>query len=150
MAFGVSPSPEESAGVVKGYRDSGAPIVVLSVRENAEIWRQGAETPERKKTLPARQLSAYIMEHRQELSPQAVYRAKNLGQVNDQYQMEFVDAGLMPFLERNVGEKLGKLLTSVVADVMPAWGRVQGPTLLDGDLLQRSVLRLLAGIILHD
>jgi type I restriction-modification system DNA methylase subunit len=150
MAFGASPSPEESAGVVKSYRDSGAPIVVLSVRENAEIWRQGAETPECKVTLPARQLSVYIVEHKQELSPQAVYRAKNLGQVNDQYQMEFVDAGFMPFLERNVGEKLGKLLTSVVADVMPAWERVQGSTLQDSDLLLRSVFRLLAGKILRD
>lgn len=150
IAFGVSPSSEQSESVVKGYRDYGSPIVVLSVRENVEIWRQGAENPERKETLPVRQLAAYFDKHKQGLSPQAVYRAKNLGQVNDQYQMEFVDAGLMPFLERNVGEKLGKLLTSVVADVMPEWGRVQGSTLQEGDLLLRSVFRLLAGKILCD
>lgn len=150
IAFGVSPSSEQSESVVKGYRDYGSPIVVLSVRENVEIWRQGAENPERKETLPVRQLAAYFDKHKQDLSPQAVYRAKNLGQVNEHYQMEFVDAGLMPFLERNVGEKLGKLLTSVVADVMPEWGRVQGSALQDGDLLLRSVFRLLAGKILHD
>lgn len=135
---------------MKGYRDYGSPIVVLSVRENVEIWRQGAENPERKETLPVRQLAAYFDKHKQDLSPQAVYRAKNLGQVNEHYQMEFVDAGLMPFLERNVGEKLGKLLTSVVAELMPAWGRVQGSALQDGDLLLRSVFRLLAGKILRD
>lgn len=150
IAFGVSPSPEDSSRIVKGYQSTGAPIVVLSVRENAEVWRQGAETPERKVTLPARQLSAYILEHKQELSPQAVYRAKNLGQVNDHYQMEFVDAGLMPFLERNVGEKLGKLLTNVVSEAFADWKRVQGNTAQDSDLLLRSVFRLLAGKILCD
>jgi len=150
IAFGVSPSPEESLRIVKGYQSTGAPIVVLSVRENAEVWRQGAETPERKVTLPARQLSAYIAEHKREFSPQAVYRAKNLGQVNEHYQMEFVDAGLMPFLERNVGEKLGRLLTNVVSETFADWKRVQGDTAQDSDLLLRSVFRLLAGKILCD
>lgn len=150
IAFGDSSSADASLGVVQAYQQTGAPIVFLSVHEKIEVWRQSTEIPELKASFPASHLSAYITEHKRELSPQAVYRAKNLGQVNDQYQMEFVDAGLMPFLERNVGEKLGKLLTSVVAEALPEWQCVQGSTIQDGDLLLRSVFRLLAGKILSD
>jgi len=150
IAFGVSPSPEESLRIVKGYQCTGAPVAVLSVRENAEVWRQEPGTPAKIETFPADKLDSFFTEQKKKLSPQAVYRAKNLGQVNEHYQMEFVDAGLMPFLERNVGAKLGKLLTNVVSETFDDWKRVQGATAQDSDLLLRSVFRLLAGKILCD
>jgi type I restriction-modification system DNA methylase subunit len=151
IAWGISPSTDASSAVVKKCRDSGAPIVILSVRENIEIWRQGSDSPVLKETLPARRFPEYLSTHKKALSPQAVYRAKNLGQINPQsYQMEFVDAGLMPLLERHVGDRLGRLLTSVVAETLPEWKRVQGETAQDNDLLLKSVFRLLAGKILRD
>lgn len=150
IAFGVSSSPEESAQIVKGYLATGAPIVVLSVRENAEVWRQEPGNPARKESFPANQLDSFFVEQKESFSPQAVYRAKNLGQVKEHYQMEFVDAGLMPFLERNVGKKLGVLLAEVVSEMVVDWKREQGDTAQDSDLLLRSVFRLLAGKILCD
>ncbi len=150
IAFGVSPSPEESLQIVKGYQSTGAPIAVLSVRENAEVWRQESDTPAKIETFPADKLGSFFTAQKKNLSPQAVYRAKNLGQVNEHYQMEFVDAGLMPFLERNVGKQLGKLLMNVVSETFGDWKRVQGDTAQDSDLLLRSVFRLLAGKILCD
>jgi type I restriction-modification system DNA methylase subunit len=150
IAIGESPAPGESSQIVQGYKGTGAPIVILSVRENVEVWRQEFDTPTKIESFRADKLGSFFETQKKNLSPQAVYRAKNPGQVNEHYQMEFVDVGLMPFLERHVGKKLGKLLTNVVDEVFTDWKRVQDDTPQAVDLLLRSVFRLLAGKILRD
>lgn len=150
IAIGDSPAPGASSRIVQSYQNTGAPIVILSVRENVEVWRQESDDPTKIETFPANNLDSFFEKQKKNLSPQAVYRAKNLGQVNEHYQMEFVDAGLMPFLERDVGEKLGELLTNVVGEAFADWKRIQGDSQQASDLLLRSVFRLLVGKILRD
>ncbi|OQA31093.1 MAG: N-6 DNA Methylase [Betaproteobacteria bacterium ADurb.Bin341] len=150
IAFGESPSPDASLGIVKEYQETGAPVVILAVQENIEVWRQGVCDPELNVSIPANQLEPFFAEWKESLSPDAVYRTKNFKKPSDPHQMEFVDIGLMPFVERNVGKKLSDMLSRVVRSMVDDWEEVQGATDQDLGLLLRSVFRLLVGKVLVD
>lgn len=50
--------------------------------------------------------------------PQAVHRAKSLGQTQVAYQLDFVDLGLVPAIEHEVEEKLDRLLEQVIGRLL--------------------------------
>ena len=76
--------------------------------------------------------------------PHAVHRAKSLGQAQAAYQLDFVDLGLLPAIEREVEDKLDRLLRQVVEELMA------GLTGEQEDTVFRTTFRLLAAKILLD
>ena len=50
----------------------------------------------------------------EDFAPDRIWRAKNLGNVDKAQQLHFVDAGLMPLLEHEMGERLGGLMRRVI------------------------------------
>lgn len=150
IAVGDSPSPDASMRIVKDYQVTGAPIVILYVREKVEVWRQGIGDPNLNESLRPPQLDAFFDKWKDSLSPDAVYRTKNFKKPGVPHQMEFVDIGLMPFVEHDVGQKLSDLLSRVVRGMVEEWESVQGNSDRDLNLLLRSVFRLLAGKVLVD
>lgn len=129
VAFAMEPSDVRTAciavgetdcpgsGPVADYRHIGAPVLLLRHAENVYWWKV-AEVPasEPYETIPVAHLDTFFEEHRQDLSPDALYRAKTAGQVRREYQMEFVDLGLMPYVEGQLGEHLAKFVAGLVAD----------------------------------
>ncbi len=91
----------------------------------------------------------FFTEHCNELAPESIYRAKTRGRFEAGYQLSFVDVGLMPLVEQEIGEKLGQL-------VERAWGAARGclaPGAMDSQLanwLLQSIFWLLAAKILRD
>ena len=84
-------------------------------------------------------------EHKDTWRPDAIHRAKSIGAIDQSYQLDFVDVGLLPALEGEIHNKLHRLLVNMLAAAAAAGQR---PT--DARLLFRVVFRLLAAKVLQD
>jgi len=161
LAFADQPfdSRTASVAVVQGQRvaDSdiaalrplGAPLVFACLPDHFQFWTQDATRPTFQRRLTAHQLPGFFDDHRAEFVPGSIYRAKVWGRLERDYQLEFVDAGLMPLVEEEAGRKLTQLIERVVADTrkLLGWDIVSDA---NGRWLLKSTFWLLAAKILQD
>ncbi len=143
-AFGVI-TEEEGEGDVARRRALGAPILFSIGQNDVGVWRVGAEgSPRLLERVGLDALPDLFRRNADRWRPQAVHRAKSLGQGNAAYQLDFVDLGLLPAIEHEVEAKLDRLLQKVVEQLL---------TGLDGEREEaafRTTFRLLAAKILVD
>jgi len=136
---------------VSSCRQLGAPLVIALTPGAVEFWKQrenDAELVER--VLPER-AKAFFKTHADDLAPEAVFRAKTWGRLDHQFQLSFVDAGLMPLVEKEIGQRLTALIERVVHGLRRTlWPRKSDVSLESGHWLLRSVFWLLAAKILRD
>jgi hypothetical protein len=141
----------DSTEAVAGCRLLGAPVVFLLRAGALEWWRQGARKPSCQEQVSARRLVRFFEKHKREFQPDAVFRAKTIGQLNRDCQLHFVDLGLMPLVEKQIGDRLSDLVertTRAVASVLgPDGERI--PDVHVRWVLQ-SIFRLVAAKILQD
>ena len=78
----------------------------MCFHETVQWWKQGAASAEWIESIPCDRVDSFFQSHQEDFSPEAVYRAKTLGRVRSEYQLSFVDLGLMPLVEKEVGEAL--------------------------------------------
>jgi len=99
--------------------------------------------------VPAAKIDKFFRAHQDEFSPEAIYRAKTLGRVRPEYQLSFVDIGVMPLLEEEVGTALSKLIARQVAALKKrlGWDEI---TNKQGQWLLHTIFWLVSGKILHD
>ena len=83
------------------------------------------------------------------MAPSSIYRAKIWGRLEQSYQLDFVDAGLMPLVEEEAGKKLTELVERMVTGTKKrlGWTAVSEA---NGRWLLKSVFWLLAAKILQD
>src|SRR5204862_7572224 len=82
-------------------------------------------------------------------SPQRIYRAKTTAKFDFSYQLDFVDAGLIPLLEQDSGQWLGEQVESLVSIVQKAMAESdRSPA--DPRHVFQSVFWLLAARLLKD
>jgi hypothetical protein len=112
-------------------------------------WRQGVENPQYLETVSASELPRFFREHQQSLAPHAIYRAKTRGRFESAYQLSFVDAGLMPLIEGEIGKALSNLVERVILD-MRNHLKPQEMTATLSRWLFQSAFWLLAAKILRD
>lgn len=134
---------------VEDCRPLGAPLVFVCSQNGLQWWKQGARAPEFLDSIPADNVSKFFEEHREQFSPNAVYRAKTWGRFQSAYQLSFVDLGLMPLVEGEVGKSLDKLIEQNVSALKDrlGWGRVTDD---QGRWLLQTVFWLVSGKILSD
>lgn len=134
---------------VASCRDLGAPIVFRSDNAWFEWWSQGSSEPILKERIPLSGLEVFFRKHKNVFAPESVYRAKTRGRLDKQYQLDFVDVGLMPVVEEEIGRKLAEFVERVLLQLRHelAW---EQPNVEQGRLLIRYTFWLLAGKILHD
>jgi hypothetical protein len=143
-AFGVITGADDVSAVVS-RRALGAPILFSIGQSDIGVWRVGAEgTPRLLQRVPIGGLPELFQRYAERWSPQSVHRAKSLGQDHVAYQLEFVDLGLLPAIEREVEERLDRLLQRVVECLLS--GREGGLE----EAAFRTTFRLLAAKILLD
>lgn len=142
-AFGVVAEEDERS--LLGRRALGAPILFSIGPQDVGIWRVGAQgAPRLIERVALEALPDLFRRNAERWCPQAVHRAKSLGQAQATYQLDFVDFGLLPAIEHEVEDKLDRLLRQVVEELMAG---------LDGEsevAVFRTTFRLLAAKILLD
>lgn len=134
--------------VVSAVRPIAAPVAIVAGTNFYEIYRQETAKPVLLDRLTPDELTNYFDRNRSELAPQAIYRAKVWGRLEHR-QLDFVDIGLLPILEEEMGERLTKLMVDSVTIARESVGWKK-PTPDQGEWLVKSVFWLLAAKILQD
>ena len=144
----VTTAEGDAEETVASCRGMGAPVVFVCQGDRLQWWAQRTGGPERLEDVPANLLNGFFDRHRQEFSPQAIYRAKTTARLEGS-QLAFVDLGLMPAVENELGDRLSKLVERVFARLREHLGwRALTPD--RGHWLLRSSFWLLAAKILKD
>lgn len=132
-------------------RQTGAPVLLVCANNHLHWWKQGAGgQPTEYLSVPASQLDGFFLEHGNDLAPQTIYRAKTLGRFDVTHQREFVDLGLMPTVEREMGGVIERLLLDQVASLREQLRMPKDISLEQGQWLVKSVFWLLGAKMLHD
>ncbi|NQU21519.1 MAG: N-6 DNA methylase [Candidatus Nealsonbacteria bacterium] len=99
--------------------------------------------------MPAADVEKFFRAHQDVFSPEAVYRAKTLGRVRSEYQLDFVDMGVMPLVEEEVGTALSRLISRNMSGLRKrlGWDDVTGK---QGQWLLQTIFWLVSGKILRD
>lgn len=134
---------------VEDCRSLGAPLVFVCFQDTLQWWKQGAAAAQYLESIPANNIEQFFQSHQDEFSPEAVYRAKTWGRFQTKFQLSFVDLGLMPLVEEEVGKSLGRLIERSVSEIKHwlGWEEVTGE---QGHWLLQTVFWLVSGKILHD
>lgn len=124
-------------------------MVFVCLQDTLQWWKQGAKSAEFLESVPADNVERFFQMHADKFSPSAVYRAKNWGRVRQEYQLNFVDLGLMPLVEEEVGRSLSALVERSVDELKNCldWGEI---TEEQGHWLLQTVFWLVSGKILRD
>lgn len=135
--------------LVRSCKALGAPVVFVCSGETLEWWKQGVDSPALLERISATQIERFFYDHRSKFAPDAVYRAKNWGRFRQEYQLSFVDFGLMPLVEEEVGQALGRLIENNVGELKHAlgWSRISDQ---QGHWLLSSIFWLISAKILRD
>ncbi len=133
------------------YRALGAPFA-LEVREDCVVHWRVARNAAQVRTLgqvPASDLGTYFGREAERWRPREVMRAKNISLRSEVRQLDFIDLGLVPAIEAEVGEKVDRLLKEAVSEAAALHQNRTGGS-ADTREVFRLVFRVLAGKILHD
>ena len=142
-------TPEGPRTAVERCRSLGAPVIFACVERALQWWKQGPSGAEFLQTVPPQEIASFFREHQQQFSPDAIYRAKTWGRFQTQYQLSFVDVGLLPILEEEIGVAIGRLIERAVSQMKEdlGWDDI---TSEQGHWLLQTVFWLVSGKILHD
>jgi hypothetical protein len=134
---------------VEACRVVGAPVVFVCLHDTLQWWKQGATFAEHLESVPADNVERFFDAHKIQFSPEAVYRAKTWGRYRQADQLSFVDLGLMPLVEEQVGKSLATLVERSVSELKGSLGW-KDPTDEQGHWLLKAIFWLLSGKILRD
>lgn len=149
-AFLCSRDPRSS---LLELRALGAPFA-LEVQDDGLVpWSVGVdETTTRQSAggrISADAMRGFFDAIKTKWSPDAVLRAKNIGQSVGPTEVDWVDLGLIPALENEISSKLDRLLRKALMDGQRAYKERTGQK-PQSEELYRLVFRLLAGKVFHD
>lgn len=146
-AFGVAHAEASQAAEVVGrHRALGAPLFFAIEGGDVSVWQVFGQGPARLLQRTALvSLDTLFDTNRDVWAPDAIHRAKSIGKFDSAYQLDFVDAGLLPAIEGQIHHKLDKLLNQALLSIP----RPKSAS-LDDHRVFRGIFRLLAAKILLD
>ena len=143
----VSGSEEDVPRWVNEHRSLGAPLLFVTNDDRVSLWQVRSAAPPRVlQRLSVNEIPGLFAEHQRTWRPEAIHRAKAIGAIDEEYQLDFVDVGLMPAVEGEVHVKLDRLLSTTLKAASEA--AIGGQR--DTRVLFRLVFRLLAAKVLQD
>lgn len=127
----------------------GAPTALVCRGDSFDWWQLSISGPREPKAVRASEVEGFFRRHGEQLSPEHIYAAKLHRPVPAGVQMEFVDVGLMPALERRAGEALDRLVTQAIRTLLNELG---GKVRSMGDQrgVYKSVFWMLAAKLLSE
>jgi N-6 DNA Methylase len=145
----VIEAPNEARAAVEACRIVGAPVVFACTEDGLQWWKQGPTAAEFRENIDRANIDQFFRAHRKQFSPDAVYRAKIWGRFQTEYQLEFVDLGLLPIVEQEVGRSIERLIVRSVSELKSSLGW-EDVTSEQGHWLLQTVFWLISAKILHD
>ena len=143
----IAGSKREPHALIAEYRALGAPLLFVVEGDEITVWQVRTVTPPRAiERLNVAEIPALFERNRGAWEPGSIHRAKSIGGTETGYQLDFVDAGLLPAIEGEIHTKLDRLLNDTLAVAHDAGGIRR----IDERQLFRVVFRLLAAKILAD
>ncbi|MCH8315176.1 MAG: hypothetical protein IIA64_04305 [Planctomycetes bacterium] len=107
-------SPEAD---VVAIRPLGTPVVLACHNGSLQWWKQTTGIPVLQEKIDSAQLQRFFAEHQDDLGPKTVFEGKTFRRLPHQTQLSFVDAGLLPFVEREQGAQLSGLVVRALRDI---------------------------------
>jgi hypothetical protein len=99
---------------INKYRGLGAPVAFACCNGTMQWWSIRRLESHCEGTFTKEQLDDFFTKRKDDFAPDRLWRAKNLGRIDKEQQLGFVDIGLMPLLEDEMGQRLGDLMTRVI------------------------------------
>src|SRR5579862_1297673 len=152
-AVAVISSVGDNFQAVRAIKACGAPVVFVVFGPRWECWRQEETAAKPLDSGNPSELARFFQKHKAALNPNAIYRAKIWGRLDPTArQLEFVDIGLMPLVEGEIGKKVSELLESAVRNLADelGWSNAEKITDDQGKWLIQAPFWLLAAKILQD
>ena len=132
--------------MVASYRALGAPLLFVIEGNDVAIWQVRGSTPARLiERTSTDGLPKLFEKNRTNWQPDAIHRAKSIGAVDPDYQLDFVDVGLLQAVEGEIHVKLDRLLVEMLNTIEERRGGSVEPR-----TLFHVVFRLLAVKVLRD
>jgi len=156
-AFYQEPMTAQTAciGVVEGEEPTagdrflGAPVFIEVVGGAGRRWKITATGPQLQDKQPV-PLDHLFQRHGADWSPERIFRAKSISQIGRSAQLDFVDVGLLPAIEREAGGKLDSLIGSVLEAALDAYEDKYPPQGAPVDDIYRMLFRLITAKALSD
>ncbi len=135
-----------------GHCQELAAPIVFAVNDNGiEWWKQEMAGPVLLRTVDSGSLDSFARAYRETFEPLKLYRAKTQSLLDPQYKLPFIDAHLMPTVERSIGARLGHFIEDTFEEAkgqLVAPGQRLEPE--PAHQLLRDIFWLLAAKILRD
>src|ERR1035437_8081273 len=147
----VLPARVSQPDDVAACRDIGAPLFFVADDDRWNVWSQTRDQPILKRTLKTSEVENYFRQHREQFAPGTIFRAKSWQRAGEGQQLDFVDADLLPMLERDAGVRLRNLFERMIDTTMDSLGWKSVPNNEDdAHWLTKTNFWLLAAKLLHD
>lgn len=99
---------------VRTFMRFGAPVLFACGQETVQWWAIEKENVKFRENIQKNKIGDFFKRYKSDFSPDRIYRAKNFGRLDENQQLTFVDVGLMPVLEQEMGERIAGLVGRVI------------------------------------
>ncbi len=150
VCIAVVESQSNPEAAVADTRSLGAPVVFACHENTLQWWKQTTSRPVLIQCVDdSRHVPEFFRQHKDDFDPLAIIKGKTRCRLPGQTQLSFVDAGLMPFVERADGRRLSSCVEASFLAIESALGRtLQIPD--DARNAIKATFWLLAAKALHD
>ncbi|MEO6750579.1 MAG: hypothetical protein ABIP85_02265, partial [Chthoniobacteraceae bacterium] len=153
-AIGILPESDDPLGDIAACREVGAPLIFIAGSREWKVWRQsssGEPKPIRPHTLRASEVENYFAREKARLDPHNIFRAKTWDRATGARQIDFVDAGYLPVIEKEAGAKIRNVFEEIVQAIMDGCGWKKTPQdIKDARWLVRCGFYLLSAKLFHE
>lgn len=134
-----------------GLHELGVPLAFIAGVNAWEMWSLRSDGSRRDRIMPAKDAEQFFDDNKADFAPGAVFRAKTWARAEGARQLDFVDTGLLPIVEREAGARLRQLFEKMLGSTLDSLG-LESATLSEGDAhwLVRANFWLLAGKLMRD
>ena len=132
-------------------RDLGVPLAFLVGEDAGEMWSLRSDGPQRMRRIGAAKVEQFFDGQKDDFAPGAVFRAKTWARAEGARQLDFVDIGLLPLVEKEAGARLRQLFEEMLGHTLDAL-KLEAATLDEQEAhwLVRANFWLLAGKLMRD
>ena len=96
------------------YQLLGCPVLLVYDDSGLEFWKNSGTEVTFYEKVNTRKLEDFFKKYQKDFSPESINRAKTFGRVKKEYQLSFVDLGLMSIVEEKEGKYLSTLTERII------------------------------------